>query len=1139
MRLLIGAITEGLEFDGGTIYKEALGGSESAFVFMMRELAKRGHEVHAFTKCPEPGNYDGVGYHKIQEFNNLAGIFEFDVLFVYRHYGWLTRPNHAKQRVLVNHDILTPESKMHLMGSLWQTDLIFNLSEYHKRQYCDLLPRLEPHIWATSNGIDLPAIDQATRGVKRDKKKFVYGSRPERGLDVLLRDIWPKLYEADPERRLHIAGYGSKGIEFPEEVKALYAHIDALIEQTPGVVRAGQLPKPEWYKLLASSALYLYPSAFQEIFFISGAESQACRTPVICTDDFALPETIASEFCRIPGKHASLEYQEKFIQKVETLLSDDILCGNIQRNGRKHAEKYDWGLTAKSWEEKVLSYFEERFQKNKHWVFRQLLFNSDILAAKELARQEGMPEELAEAEAILDRARSYKDEYAADDPEVLTKVSPDFTDLSRVPTIAPYLKDAKTLLEIGCHYAEHSIGLSNLYPELKVLATDFSPACIQQAMIFRETVARHPKNVSLRVAGWEEALLPDEPRVDAVFAGEILEHVEDPYGFIGKIESYVKPSGIVIFTLPSGPWEADSLRSPARFRPEDNRFHISNFEFRDVGDLFSRKKEFTFSYCPNGITKRGELVGNWVMAYRADASPTGEIDLRRKFLTTRPYPGVSACLIVGDEEDNIRRCLKSIKDVVDEIIIMGTPACQDRTLEIASEVTDRLFITTSDPLDRDPKILQQCGPGDFGFWRNESIKPARYPWIFWIDADEVLTGGQGMKKYLAGEIFNGFVIRQHHLTIDIPPGNLVPDVPVRLFRNFRGFSFYGCVSGDTLVDCPRDMDKHPDGIPIRELEGRPDLWVYTCHDQGERGKAFPGRRAQWVEKTRELAAVMLLTWRNSGRGVAGELVATPEHPVLLESGQYARMDELKTGMLLQGFNSRLSPPWQTHEVVAVSHYGHQDVYNMEVEGVHNFVANEIVVHNCLHEHAMESLNQPIDPAFQLEDVNIAHFGYITEAHRREKCYQRNLKLLMKDRLVYPDRTLGLILLQRDYLNFVSLGLEETQGQFSERIIHWLQGVCAIHRQKFQDPTDIYWKLSYALYQQALRWLGLARMPVAGCPTPPFEVGLWLGGSIGGLNMEVGEGVAPSRKWFADVQEYQVHLQEMQERLVSVLGIVGE
>lgn len=984
MNLLIAAITEGLEFDGGTIYQEALGGSESAFVFMMRELAKRGHEVHAFTKCPNPGSYDGVGYHRIQEFNDLSPMFEWDLLFAYRHVSWLTRPNHAKLRILVNHDILVPESKTAFMGSLWQTDLLFNLSEYHKRQYCDLIPRLEEHIWATSNGVDLPAIDKAIKGVHKDNNKFVYGSRPERGLDVLLRDIWPKLYEADSERRLHLAGYdGSKGLELPQDILSLYAYIDELIEKTPGIVKEGCLKKEDWYKLLASSGVYLYSSAFPEIFFINGAESQACGTPVICTDDFACKETVASGFCRVTGKNTSLEYQEEFIRRVEELSRNDLFYHRVQREGREHVEKnYPWEKVAASWEEKILSYFEERFQKNKCWVFRQLIYNSDILAAKELAAQENMPEELAEAQAVLERATTYKDDYAADDPSVLTTVSSDLTNLGRVPVIAPYLKGVKTLLEVGCHYAEHSIGFSNLYPELQVLATDFSPACIEQAMKFRETVPRYPENVALRIASWENALLPNEPRVDAVFAGEILEHVPDPYAFIEKMETYVKPGGIIIYTLPSGPWESDSLQCRDRFSQEENRFHISDFRFRDIGEVFSRKKDFTFSYCPNGITGRGELVGNWVMAYRADASPTGRVDLRRKFLTTRPYPGVSACLIVGNEESDIRRCLKSIKDIVDEIIIVGTPACEDRTLEIAAEFTGRLFITTSDPPDRDPSIIQQTAPGDFGWWRNESIKPARYPWILWLDADEILTGGQGLKKYLSGTIFNGFVIRQHHLTIDIPPGKLVPDVPVRVFRNFKGY---------------------------------------------------------------------------------------------------------------------------------------------EASGI-------------IHEHFQESLNVPIDPAFQLEDVNLAHFGYITEAMRREKCYHRNLKLLMKDRIVYPERTLGLILLQRDYLNFVSLHLEETQGKFDARIVQWLQSICAIHRVKFQDKENIYYRLSYALYQQALRWLGEAGVPVEECTTPPFEVGLWLGGGIGGLNAGEGEAVHPSRRWFADAQEYREYITEFQERLAGLLRL---
>ena len=43
---------------------------------------------------------------------------------------------------------------------------------------------------------------------------------------------------------------------------------------------------------------------------------------------------------------------------------------------------------------------------------------------------------------------------------------------------------------------------------------------------------------------------------------------------------------------------------------------------------------------------------------------------------------VSLCMIVKNEEENLPRCLESIKDVVDEIIIVDTGS-NDSTVQIA------------------------------------------------------------------------------------------------------------------------------------------------------------------------------------------------------------------------------------------------------------------------------------------------------------------------------------------------------------------------------------------------------------------------------------------------------------------------
>ena len=51
---------------------------------------------------------------------------------------------------------------------------------------------------------------------------------------------------------------------------------------------------------------------------------------------------------------------------------------------------------------------------------------------------------------------------------------------------------------------------------------------------------------------------------------------------------------------------------------------------------------------------------------------------------------ISLCMIVKNEEAVLARCLDSIADLVDEIIIVDTGST-DRTKEIASYYTDKIY----------------------------------------------------------------------------------------------------------------------------------------------------------------------------------------------------------------------------------------------------------------------------------------------------------------------------------------------------------------------------------------------------------------------------------------------------------------
>lgn len=94
---------------------------------------------------------------------------------------------------------------------------------------------------------------------------------------------------------------------------------------------------------------------------------------------------------------------------------------------------------------------------------------------------------------------------------------------------------------------------------------------------------------------------------------------------------------------------------------------------------------------------------------------------------------VSLCMIVRDEEAVLSRCLDSVKDVVDEIVIVDTGS-QDRTREIALQYTDRVF--------EFPWIH------DFSAARNFSFEQAKMDYILWLDADDVLPDPEGFRQML-------------------------------------------------------------------------------------------------------------------------------------------------------------------------------------------------------------------------------------------------------------------------------------------------------------------------------------------------------------------------------------------------------
>lgn len=95
---------------------------------------------------------------------------------------------------------------------------------------------------------------------------------------------------------------------------------------------------------------------------------------------------------------------------------------------------------------------------------------------------------------------------------------------------------------------------------------------------------------------------------------------------------------------------------------------------------------------------------------------------------------VSVALIVKNEERVLSNCLESIKDAVDEIVIVDTGS-EDATRDIARRFTDELVEV---PWRQDFAAARQC-----------AFDHAHGDWVFWLDADDVVRNAVDIRPLLS------------------------------------------------------------------------------------------------------------------------------------------------------------------------------------------------------------------------------------------------------------------------------------------------------------------------------------------------------------------------------------------------------
>lgn len=865
----------GMPFNGETVTKKSLGGSESAAYYQARELARRGHRVTVFTSCQDEGVWDGVTYCFTGAPSEQAALgerFEFyarntphDVLIIQRQPHAFHQPYQSKINIWQLHDLALYRTAAMANHGMWQVDAVTCVSDWHKKQVCEVYGFDPEFVRIVPNGVDpelyegtplnVHEIESIEQNVERDhswmvkvnplkradKFLLLYQARPERGFEHLVRPggIMDRL--RDTNAHLLVCSYDNTMPGMVNYYGMLHRWADAL----PNVTMLGALTKPQLAALQKSCDLMVYPTEFLEVSCISAMEAMHAGLPMLTSVAGALPETCqlvdaGVEF--IPLKDGRAD-EDAFVD----IIRNHFIPGNLSSDKVKQlaAAKFRTWTKALDHLEAVIDKCMEKRKGTEAAALRHCIEHSDIgvildgavlgTAGKvdEIVRR--TTTESVELYAFAESDAAYAAHYAKHcgiyynsfEEQVIGE---DVSGTGRFQGVAALVSQEVSIagnelrvLDYGCAHGHYMMPLAKAFPECRFTGVDVSERAIAAAVKWaqRDNIT----NVELRL-GNQDALKDISTLCPLVYD-------EDSEQFVGGNTAIAKKAhrdlfdviiaGEVVEHVPDWMQLLEDFRNVLKpggllivttpygrwewsgteaFR--EAREHLHHFERQDIVELCGRNEVQIF-YAPAGADKTGKGLGSWIWGVRP-TEPFVEPDYTRKRNLLAPRETLSACLIVKDGEKTLRKCVESWIDWVDEVVIAIDPKTKDRTREVIAD------------LERDYKwkpftVFEGFVALEQGFdaARNLTVERACGDWIMWVDADEEVRTPWNLWKYLRPSQHNAFGFPQVHYSAD-PDQVLTTDFPCRLFRNRMGIQFYGVVHEHPEIEAgkaiPRSALRH-------------------------------------------------------------------------------------------------------------------------------------------------------------------------------------------------------------------------------------------------------------------------------------------------------------------------------------------
>ena len=313
----------GMAYDGDTLKRGGLGGSESAVILNSRELAKIGFDVTVFNACNEdgstPGVYDGVTYRPLVDITTTSDTFEVvissRVVTPFITQPWYDYPQTttrkidytafermrgaAKLKVFWMHDTFCWGDD--ILDSLvvnGAIDEVWTLSDFHAMYVMNCShPRMRSyevmrdHVWTTRNGI-VKYFESVDLDAK-DPNRFIFNANMSKGLNPLLNLVWPRVKAQIPTAKLTVIGgfykLGSAAVN--DDAESEFNKLAGPHMSDPTITFIGIISQHAVADLCAEASYFIYPAALPETYSISALESLYANTPLLTCRFGALEET--------------------------------------------------------------------------------------------------------------------------------------------------------------------------------------------------------------------------------------------------------------------------------------------------------------------------------------------------------------------------------------------------------------------------------------------------------------------------------------------------------------------------------------------------------------------------------------------------------------------------------------------------------------------------------------------------------------------------------------------------------------------------------------------------------------------------------------------------------------------------------